>query len=278
MTTEAPRKILIPFGEPIPTYYASCTFRSRLEARWAVFYDAIDIPWDYEPEGFELPSGKCYLPDFWLPQQNVWMEIKPCRPSDEDLDKIREFSETVGRIILCIGQPCNPKRVKSHGTDLANHCYGDGMVAMWNEDNGYRWCACRTGRHFGVEYEARGARIDCGCPGYEIGGRGHSGDDPAILDAYKVARATKFDTTYSSLRTVSLRAQMINREMARRMVEKFSVDETWIPGLVEDTLTFMRLLREVHHGLTNPQESMAADLAARIDAALDPTTREPLRY
>jgi hypothetical protein len=31
-------------------------FRSRLEARWAVFFDVAGIPWQYEPEGFDLSS------------------------------------------------------------------------------------------------------------------------------------------------------------------------------------------------------------------------------
>jgi hypothetical protein len=59
----------------IETSYAGCRFRSRLEARWAVFFDTLGIPWEYEPEGFELPSGR-YLPDFWLPECDTWIEVK----------------------------------------------------------------------------------------------------------------------------------------------------------------------------------------------------------
>ena len=51
----------------IPTRYAGCHFRSRLEARWAVFFDALKIDWQYEPEGFVGCNGKSYLPDFYLP-------------------------------------------------------------------------------------------------------------------------------------------------------------------------------------------------------------------
>ncbi len=40
----------------IETHYAGCRFRSRLEARWAVFFDAIGIEWQYEPQGFEIES------------------------------------------------------------------------------------------------------------------------------------------------------------------------------------------------------------------------------
>lgn len=48
----------------IETEYKGYRFRSRLEARWAVFFDALGIEYEYEPEGFCLPSGKLYLPDF----------------------------------------------------------------------------------------------------------------------------------------------------------------------------------------------------------------------
>lgn len=62
--------------KPIETIYKNYRFRSRLEARWAVFFDALKIRWEYEKEGYVLPSG-AYLPDFWLPDLRVWVEIKP---------------------------------------------------------------------------------------------------------------------------------------------------------------------------------------------------------
>lgn len=46
------------------TIYDGYRFRSRLEARWAVFFNALGVKYEYEPEGFVLPSGKSYLPDF----------------------------------------------------------------------------------------------------------------------------------------------------------------------------------------------------------------------
>jgi hypothetical protein len=59
----------------IETSYAGCRFRSRLEARWAVFFDALGIRWQYEPQGFDL-DGDRYLPDFYLPDQRLWVEVK----------------------------------------------------------------------------------------------------------------------------------------------------------------------------------------------------------
>jgi hypothetical protein len=60
----------------IETLYAGYRFRSRLEARWAVFFDSAGIEYQYEPEGFELESGVRYLPDFYLPRMGAWAEVK----------------------------------------------------------------------------------------------------------------------------------------------------------------------------------------------------------
>lgn len=73
--------------QAIETEYNGCRFRSRIEARWAVFYDALGIKWEYEKQGVELGDGVRYLPDFWLPQQKCWIEIKGAEPTDEEEHK-----------------------------------------------------------------------------------------------------------------------------------------------------------------------------------------------
>ena len=60
----------------IETRYAGCRFRSRLEARWAVFFDSLNIEWKYEPEGYKILNGKYYLPDFYLPEKDIFVEVK----------------------------------------------------------------------------------------------------------------------------------------------------------------------------------------------------------
>lgn len=61
----------------IETEYKGYKFRSRLEARWAVFFDAAEIEWEYEPEGFTLSNGDYYLPDFFLAKLGIYVEVKP---------------------------------------------------------------------------------------------------------------------------------------------------------------------------------------------------------
>lgn len=77
--------------KPIETYYNGYRFRSRLEARWAVFFDAAGIRYEYEPEGFNLGDGYYYLPDFYLPDYDVWVEIKGKQLTGEEREKIERF-------------------------------------------------------------------------------------------------------------------------------------------------------------------------------------------
>lgn len=65
--------------QPIETKYNGYKFRSRLEARWAVFFETAGIRYEYEPEGFKTKSGLCYLPDFYLPDEDMYVEVKANR-------------------------------------------------------------------------------------------------------------------------------------------------------------------------------------------------------
>ncbi len=71
----------------IETEYKGYRFRSRLEARWAVFFDALGIAWEYEKEGYDLGEAGWYLPDFWLPEFKCFVEIKGTECPDEDRAK-----------------------------------------------------------------------------------------------------------------------------------------------------------------------------------------------
>ena len=75
----------------IETEYNGYRFRSRLEARWAVFFDELGINYQYEPEGFDLGDGYYYLPDFYLTDDDVWVEIKGKALTDTEREKIERF-------------------------------------------------------------------------------------------------------------------------------------------------------------------------------------------
>lgn len=85
--------------KPIETIYSGYRFRSRLEARWAVFFDAAKIKYQYEPQGFEAEDGTRYLPDFYLPDFDVYAEVKPT------YEKLMEESDKLGKILSAYDSP-----------------------------------------------------------------------------------------------------------------------------------------------------------------------------
>lgn len=98
--------------KPKETRYNGYKFRSRLEARWAVFFDVAGIKYQYEPDTYEF-DGCSYLPDFFLPttnlrsnlNSNVFIEIKP-NVYKEDSDFYHLFTLHVKKpLILIKGTP-----------------------------------------------------------------------------------------------------------------------------------------------------------------------------
>jgi hypothetical protein len=78
--------------QAIETEYAGYRFRSRLEARWCVFFKTLGIPFEYEPQGYEVGPAerrRRYLPDFYLPTLRTWVEVKG-DPLRLDIDLIAD--------------------------------------------------------------------------------------------------------------------------------------------------------------------------------------------
>ena len=85
----------------IKTRYKNTMFRSRLEAKWAVFFDECGIKWEHEPKCFNIDGIK-YLPDFLLHdviicfdgKTDLFAEVKG-KMTKESIKKIKRF--TFGR-------------------------------------------------------------------------------------------------------------------------------------------------------------------------------------
>ena len=60
----------------VPTHYRGITFRSKLEADWAAYFDFERIVWSYESEAYALSNGARYLPDFHLSTMNIFVECR----------------------------------------------------------------------------------------------------------------------------------------------------------------------------------------------------------
>jgi hypothetical protein len=120
----------------IETKYKGYRFRSRLEARWAVFFDAIDLAWEYEVEGFDLGNNQYYLPDFYLPDSKRYVEVKPTLPTFDELEKMGRLATGINKMqersvlayhyILC-GTPGYPgftaERICEDGIEIKPSSY-----------------------------------------------------------------------------------------------------------------------------------------------------------
>lgn len=134
----------------IPTEYGGIRFRSRLEARWAVFFDALQVPWCYEAEGYKLPDGTMYLPDFYLPRWECTVEVKGVAEPGE-IAKCAVLSECLRRrVVLLEGFPAlGSYHVLSFHPNCRQSCNADRgcRFAHDRRDQGVFWllgdeCAC----------------------------------------------------------------------------------------------------------------------------------------
>lgn len=136
----------------IETRYRGYNFRSRLEARWAVFFDELGIKWEYEVEGFDLGADGWYLPDFWLPDFGFYVEIKPMTMQREKRHKYEKFCK-LHRIVLIEGTPW----------EYQTYDFGDGYVSECADSGMWGRCpTCRSARFgFRCAGEFNGSSCDC---------------------------------------------------------------------------------------------------------------------
>jgi hypothetical protein len=174
-------------ARPLETFFHGYRFRSRLEARWAVFFLYLNIPYEYEPEGFNLGEAGYYLPDFWLPQQECWVEIKPGRPSDEETARLEALVNTSGhRGYIFYGAVPYPDPSEQHDPESAHY------LDTYGWDCTHWWCECPKCGSLDIQFEGRAERNKCDCFDAEkkhISGYGTR----RLQEAYAAARKARFD-------------------------------------------------------------------------------------
>lgn len=149
----------------IETRAYGCRFRSRLEARWAVFLTTAGFEWEYEPEGAALSAGN-YLCDFRVTGPNgvqVWVEVKPKLPEDQPDDpRWAELSRASGLMLFTVrGMHRTGDRCDS--AHSARVWLPDGTVAdvhrLWQGERYTRaWDAASGARFDGTDRLGRGPR------------------------------------------------------------------------------------------------------------------------
>lgn len=90
----------------VPTWYKGTRYRSTLEADWASTLDWLGLYAEYEPEAVELPGGEWYLPDFYLPKQRIYCEVKG--PTNQRIHKSIDLQAARGDHLVVILRPAGP--------------------------------------------------------------------------------------------------------------------------------------------------------------------------
>lgn len=177
----------------IETYFDGYRFRSRLEARWAVFFKTLGIPYEYEIEGYQM-GDLFYLPDFWLPEQEYWIEIKGEYPDEGEDRKARMLCEgTDQRVYLFYEGIPDPDRLFEACSCFAyfpSQYYDGTIIAQRDED--YRWCQCPVCGYCGVSYCGKNERLPC--PHQNEWGKGSNYASDELVEAYRVARSARFES------------------------------------------------------------------------------------
>lgn len=210
----------MPELKAIETIYNGYRFRSRLEARWAVFFDALGVPYEYEREGYDL-DGQWYLPDFWLPQgmeyhtaleehgRPLWIEIKAGVP---DWDAYRKASllgmQSRRPVIILSGQPFAKQGVPAYegfvcppATDLPRdwawqQCRICGLLFLFAAFGDGWFC------NFCREHPPTTLRLRANAVAFDQGMCTELGDasalhTPLLEDAYRRARQARFEHGHS---------------------------------------------------------------------------------
>jgi len=207
----------------IETKYKGYRFRSRLEARWAVFFDALGLAWEYEKEGYDL-NGIKYLPDFWLPGLDCWIEIKGRDVNDDDRDKCGFLAaQSSKRVYMFYGEMVLPDHTYNGWDRNPSEVFfqiEDGVLeAPYGWDAPHQFCQCPDCGSIGIEFDGRSDRLRCkesyghwakrtgqklgpefkgefvaGCPRHAANGdKTYTSDTEALYKAYEVAMSARFE-------------------------------------------------------------------------------------
>lgn len=179
--------------KPIETIYNGYRFRSRAEARWAVFFDACKIQYMYEPEGFRLSDGTLYLPDFYLPESKTYFEVKGIM-SDADMHKIKQLQKD-----LCVSVAIGYADMTFQSSD--NYDWGGSQTfEIASKDESYIVKCPDCGKVF---FMASTGYYGCQCCGYYDGDSifSHSccgdgkwfGHSEEFKGAFNIAKQARFE-------------------------------------------------------------------------------------
>lgn len=207
----------------IQTEYGGYRFRSRTEARWAIFLDTLGVPYEYEKEAYHFGPGGQYLPDFWLPEQKCFVEIKGTAPTFHERRLCAHLHVRSGyEVFLFQGDFAPPKYDERSGRLSGAHahfwsgCHNrnfsfrtEEAVGHWERFGGF-WKQCphclEDGKFFVWLSEAAARAHQHECSKKAAAPPWAPADSPALLAAYAAARTARFEHGETPKRTLSFGA------------------------------------------------------------------------
>jgi hypothetical protein len=184
-----------------------------------VFFDTLGIKYEYEKEGFDLGeeeiradeyrytlSETWYLPDFWLPKQQCWFEVKGECPTQEEYAKARLLAHQSGKHVYIAageikippveypeddgGDPPAPVAPMEYYTNLLEYApfqidyyiYPDWSISSWNE--------CVKCKNIEINSGYTTMFLSCPCLEDECN---DTFNTPRLRKAYRAARQARFE-------------------------------------------------------------------------------------
>ena len=193
----------------VDTEYKGYLFRSRLEARWAIFFDACGVDWEYEPEGYDLGEGLCYVPTFLLHGVDgrcggdLFVDVKE-RMTDLDALKINRFASMgmtpdgeygkSSTAVLVVGRLPEGECAQDITNDICNRAYDHGGPGFPCEFNFETIDGDHFAAHPGINKKGRFELFgdDCNYLCHQ--------DDEATEKAYRRARQARFEPVTGRVR------------------------------------------------------------------------------
>lgn len=127
----------------IPATLDMTTYRSTLEALWALFFDTLGESFLYEYKTFQLTPRLAYCPDFWLPRSRWWVEVKPSYPTTQEQEKLVLLSLRTQRPgVFVVGFPTTKTFREVDGSaylECVNvQCYSDRGIPLAGPSGTFR--------------------------------------------------------------------------------------------------------------------------------------------
>lgn len=152
----------------IPQLHDGILYRSRTEARWAEFFTLAGLPFEYEPEGFDI-GGEWYVPDFRVGA--IYFEVKGAEPTERETRVASGLClASQSPVVVAVGNPgsCRMRAFLPPAAESSD-CT---IVEEFRSDDG-AWLA-QFAEGGGWAFPLRGDLVNCSATG---------GDHPLMAEA-----------------------------------------------------------------------------------------------